>query len=92
MIPSKDEQSALVHEGGGGSEAAGRPATGDAGGGASIDKVRDLLFGGQLRELDRRFARLEGPQLRVPAMSRRATSVNGSSQRRSTTSAVWTSS
>jgi DNA repair exonuclease SbcCD ATPase subunit len=59
MIPSKDEQSALVHEAGGGAEAAGRPATGDAGGGASIDKVRDLLFGGQLRELDRRFARLE---------------------------------
>jgi hypothetical protein len=29
------------------------------GGGASIDKVRDLLFGSQLRELDRRFARLE---------------------------------
>lgn len=59
MIPSKDEQSALVHEASGGAEAAGRPATGDAGGGASIDKVRDLLFGGQLRELDRRFARLE---------------------------------
>lgn len=59
MIPSKDEQSALVHEASGGAEAAGRPVTGDAGGGASIDKVRDLLFGGQLRELDRRFARLE---------------------------------
>ena len=59
MIPSKDEQSVLMHEAGVGSEAAGRPATGDAGGGASIDKVRDLLFGGQLRELDRRFARLE---------------------------------
>ncbi len=59
MIPSKDEQSVLMHEAGAGSEAAGRPATGDAGGGASIDKVRDLLFGGQLRELDRRFARLE---------------------------------
>jgi DNA anti-recombination protein RmuC len=28
-------------------------------GGASIDKVRDILFGGQMRDYDRRFARLE---------------------------------
>ena len=27
--------------------------------GASIDKVRDILFGNQVREFDRRFARLE---------------------------------
>jgi chromosome segregation ATPase len=27
--------------------------------GASIDKVRDILFGGQMREVDRRFARIE---------------------------------
>jgi hypothetical protein len=26
---------------------------------ASLDKVRDILFGGQMRELDRRFARVE---------------------------------
>ena len=57
MIPSKDEQSAL-HDGSASVEPAARPAAGDASGG-SIDKVRDLLFGGQLRELDRRFARLE---------------------------------
>jgi Skp family chaperone for outer membrane proteins len=28
-------------------------------GGASLDKVRDILFGGQMRDLDRRFARVE---------------------------------
>jgi hypothetical protein len=59
MIPSKDEHSALVHDAGGSSDGPVRPAAGEAAGGASIDKVRDLLFGGQLRELDRRFARLE---------------------------------
>jgi DNA repair exonuclease SbcCD ATPase subunit len=31
----------------------------DAGGGASLDKVRDILFGVQMREFERRFARLE---------------------------------
>ena len=28
-------------------------------GGASIDKVRDILLGAQMRDSDRRFARLE---------------------------------
>jgi hypothetical protein len=31
----------------------------DSGGAASLDKVRDILFGVQMREIDRRFARLE---------------------------------
>ena len=31
----------------------------DPTGGASIDKVRDILFGGQMREFERRFTRLE---------------------------------
>jgi DNA anti-recombination protein RmuC len=31
----------------------------DATGGAHLDKVRDILFGSQLREIDRRLARLE---------------------------------
>ena len=30
-----------------------------AAGGGNLDKVRDLLFGGQMRDLDRRFSRLE---------------------------------
>jgi ribosomal protein S18 len=59
MIPSKDEQSTVVHEAGATPETPLRPAAADGTGGASIDKVRDLLFGGQLRELDRRFSRLE---------------------------------
>ena len=37
------------------------PAAGpsDLGGGTSLDKVRDILFGVQMRELERRFALLE---------------------------------
>ena len=36
-----------------------RHAASDPAAGASLDKVRDILFGVQMRELDRRFARLE---------------------------------
>ncbi len=36
-----------------------RPVAGDAAGAASLDKVRDILFGVQMREVDRRFSRLE---------------------------------
>ena len=57
MIPSKDEQSPPTSDVSGNPEAGTRAAEGSGGG--SIDKVRDLLFGNQLRELDRRFARLE---------------------------------
>jgi chromosome segregation ATPase len=39
-------------------EAVDAPAH-DEPGGASLDKVRDILFGGQMRDLDRRFARVE---------------------------------
>jgi hypothetical protein len=56
MIPSKNDQSALAPELAVTPDGTVRPAPGEA---ASIDKVRDLLFGSQLRELDRRFARLE---------------------------------
>jgi hypothetical protein len=52
MIPSKDELTV------GGTDAAGTIAA-DASGGANLDKVRDILFGSQLREVERRFARLE---------------------------------
>ena len=39
---------------------AGRDVAADAlAGGASIDKVRDILFGVQMRDYDKRFARLE---------------------------------
>ena len=34
-------------------------AEADAAAGGNLDKVRDLLFGGQMRDYDRRFARLE---------------------------------
>ena len=35
------------------------PAAHDEAGAASLDKVRDILFGGQMRDLDRRFAKVE---------------------------------
>ena len=31
----------------------------DGASGGSVDKIRDILFGAQMREYDRRFARLE---------------------------------
>ena len=54
MISSKDGERAVKPESGGVA-----PAAADATGGASIDKVRDILFGSHLREFERRFARLE---------------------------------
>ena len=54
MISSKDGESAVKQEAGGMG-----PAAVDVAGGASIDKVRDILFGSHLREFERRFARLE---------------------------------
>jgi DNA anti-recombination protein RmuC len=43
-----------------GSEQIESPApVADDPGGASLDKVRDILFGGQMRDLDQRFARVE---------------------------------
>ncbi|MGH9383702.1 MAG: hypothetical protein ACRD2N_05385 [Vicinamibacterales bacterium] len=52
MSASKNDQS-------GGPNGADRQTSGEATGAASIDKVRDLLFGGQMREVERRFSRLE---------------------------------
>jgi chromosome segregation ATPase len=40
-------------------EEASRLVADPAGGGASLDKVRDILFGVQMRDYERRFARLE---------------------------------
>ena len=34
-------------------------ADAEAAAGGNLDKVRDLLFGGQMRDYDRKFARLE---------------------------------
>jgi uncharacterized phage infection (PIP) family protein YhgE len=42
-----------------GDPSAAAPDTGQSSGAASIDKVRDILFGNQVREFERRFARLE---------------------------------
>jgi hypothetical protein len=64
MIPSKDEQvpeheqlpAASPSRAPDGVQAAVTP---EAPGGANLDKVRDILFGNHLRDIERRFARLE---------------------------------
>src|SRR5262245_2697117 len=52
MTSPKNDLNAVTPEG-----VAALPAAGDSG--TSIDKVRDILFGNQLREFERRFVRLE---------------------------------
>jgi len=56
MISTKDDRAPLADEAGrsGGGRAPNEPSAA-----ASIDKVRDILFGNQVREFERRFARLE---------------------------------
>lgn len=58
MITTKEEHTAAVGEPG---DKAGdaAPLASEPSGAASIDKVRDILFGSQVREFERRFARLE---------------------------------
>jgi hypothetical protein len=59
MTSTKNGFSPVVNAVAGGSEPGDRlPAT-EAGSGASIDKVRDILFGSQVREFERRFVRLD---------------------------------
>jgi hypothetical protein len=47
MISSKEEPRGATNE------------LAEGAGSGNLDKVRDILFGGQMREVDRRFARLE---------------------------------
>jgi uncharacterized protein YoxC len=56
MISSTGDPSAAAPETG---RSNGGERAGDPTGAASIDKVRDILFGNQVREFERRFARLE---------------------------------
>ena len=58
MIPTKVEQIPVAIHTSDPADEPGRPAPETAGAG-SLDKVRDILFGGQVREFERRFARLE---------------------------------
>src|SRR5262245_37068148 len=57
MITTNDPQAAVVSALSAGADES-RTAT-DAGSAGSIDKVRDILFGSQMRDVERRFARLE---------------------------------
>jgi uncharacterized protein YijF (DUF1287 family) len=43
----------------GSGQAQPRATAAEEGGAANLDKVRDILFGGQMRDLDQRFARVE---------------------------------
>ncbi len=54
----KDESIAVATPAATGAADSGRPAA-EVAGAANLDKVRDILFGVQTREFERRFARLE---------------------------------
>jgi hypothetical protein len=58
MITTKEEQTAALGQPGDNAGDAA-PLASEPSGAASIDKVRDILFGSQVREFERRFARLE---------------------------------
>jgi uncharacterized protein YoxC len=59
MISSKDTQLTVATETSGKQDEAPHVVKTDTTGGANLDKVRDILFGTELREVERRFARLE---------------------------------
>ena len=54
-------ESRLPMSSGSGRRSVNRPqlSTGDLGAGGNLDKVRDLLFGAQMRDMEKHFARLE---------------------------------
>jgi DNA anti-recombination protein RmuC len=56
MISSKDEPTSVASNV---NQEEPMRGLGEGTGAASLDKVRDILFGGQMRDVDRRFARLE---------------------------------
>ena len=59
MITTTDTQGSTANEPGSTADEAARATSADGAGAASLDKVRDILFGGQMRDVERRFARLE---------------------------------
>jgi DNA repair exonuclease SbcCD ATPase subunit len=59
MISSKDTQLTVATETSGKQDEAPQVGKADTTGGANLDKVRDILFGTELREVERRFTRLE---------------------------------
>ena len=58
MMSTKDGRSPVADEASR-ETSTGGPGPSDVSGGASIEKVRDILFGNQVREFERRFTRLE---------------------------------
>jgi hypothetical protein len=58
-VTLKDESIAVATPAAAGAADPGRPVAGDAAGAANLDKVREILFGVQVRDFERRFARLE---------------------------------
>jgi hypothetical protein len=57
MITTTDGQGSVANEPA--ADDASRAVSGEGAGAASLDKVRDILFGGHMRDVERRFARLE---------------------------------
>jgi hypothetical protein len=59
MTVTNDGLTAVVSAVAGGPDSTDRLPAQDASGGASIDKVREILFGSQVRDFERRFIRLD---------------------------------
>ena len=59
MTVTNNGFTAVVNAVADGADLSDRQAAQDVGSGASIDKVRDILFGSQVREFERRFVRLD---------------------------------
>jgi DNA anti-recombination protein RmuC len=55
-MATSERSAATKHSG---AETDGRPPAAEDLGGGNLDKVRDILFGGQMRDYERRFARVE---------------------------------
>ena len=68
MISSTGDPSAAAPDTG---RSNGGERAGDPTGAASIDKVRDILFGNQVREFERRFAASRNASSRKRTTSRR---------------------
>jgi hypothetical protein len=59
MITSTDEHGSVANGPSATADDASRATSGEGAGAASLDKVRDILFGGHMRDVERRFTRLE---------------------------------
>jgi hypothetical protein len=59
MISTTDEHGSVANGPSATADDPSRALAGEGSGAASLDKVRDILFGGHMRDVERRFTRLE---------------------------------